>query len=331
MKEMLPNARPMGGKTVVITGASSGVGRAAALEFAKAGANLVLAARGLEGLQTIQQECRQWGGDIRIQQTDVTISEEVARLAAVASQVTGVLDVWVNNAGVLAVGPLEEMPAEVVDAVIKTNLLGYLHGAHAAIPYFKAQKRGVLLNNISIGGFVPAPFGTAYTAAKFGLRGMVEALAGELAPYPGIHVCALYPAFMDTPGIRHAANYMGVKLGNPPGFDPVALGKSMVKLALHPKLAAWPDWVSPLLRVGYALFPRLTQSLSGKGFNLYRKEGDAAPLTAGNTLEATQNDLRIHGETERKRAVKRGVKKVALGALAVGVVWMVVRDKKKGE
>ena len=328
MQKNLPNARPLLGKTVVITGASSGVGRAAALEFAKAGANLVLAARGLEGLQSIQSECQEWAGDIRIQQTDVTIAEEVAQLAAMASQVTGVLDVWVNNAGVLAVGPLEEMPADVIGSVIKTDLLGYMYGAHAAIPYFKKQKRGVLINNISIGGFVPAPFGTAYTAAKFGLRGMVEALAGELARFPGIHVCALYPSFMDTPGIKHAANYMGVKLGNPPGFDPINLGRSMVKLAQHPQLITWPDWAAPLLRVGYGLFPRLTRYLSGRGFNLYRKEGDAAPLTAGNTLEATAHDLRIHGEPERKRALKSGVKKAALGALALGVVWMVVRPRK---
>ena len=200
MQKSLPNLRPMQGKTVVITGASSGVGRAAALEFAKAGAHLVLAARGLEGLQTIQESCQKWGGDIRIQQTDVTVSEEVAQLAAVASQVTGVIDVWVNNAGVLAVGPLEEMPAAVIGSVIKTDLLGYIYGAHAVLPYFKKQKRGVLINNISIGGFVPAPFGTAYTAAKFGLRGMVEALAGELARFPDIHVCALYPCLYGYAG-----------------------------------------------------------------------------------------------------------------------------------
>ncbi len=329
MQKNLSNARPLAGKTVVITGASSGVGRAAALEFAKAGAHLVLAARGLEGLQSIQSECQEWGGDIRIQQTDVTVAGEVAQLAAVASQVTGVLDVWVNNAGVLAVGSLEEMPADVIGAVIKTDLLGYMYGAHAALPYFKKQKRGVLINNISIGGFVPAPFGTAYTAAKFGLRGMVEALAGELARFPDIHVCALYPAFMDTPGIKHAANYMGVKLGNPPGFDPVNLGKSMVRLALHPKIAAWPDWAAPLLRVGYGLFPGITRYLSGMGFNLYRKEGAAAPMTAGNTLEPMETDLRIHGDTERNRAVKSSVKKVALGALTLGAIWMVVRPKGK--
>jgi NAD(P)-dependent dehydrogenase (short-subunit alcohol dehydrogenase family) len=328
MQKNPPNVRPLAGKTVVITGASSGVGRAAALEFAKAGAHLVLAARGLEGLQTIQEECQQWDGDIRIQQTDVTVADEVAQLAAMASQVTGTLDVWVNNAGVLAVGPLEQMPADVIDSVIKTNLLGYLQGAHAALPYFKKQKRGVLINNISIGGFVPAPFGTAYTAAKFGLRGMVEALAGELAHFRDIQVCALYPAFMDTPGIKHAANYMGVKLGNPPGFDPVDLGKSMVELALHPKLSAWPDWAAPLLRVGYGLFPGITRSLSGRGFNLYRKEGAEAAITAGNTLGATQNDLRIHGSTEQKRAMKSGVKKVALSALALGAFWMVVRPRK---
>ena len=136
------------------------------------------------------------------------------------------------------------------------------------------------------------------------------------------------PAFMDTPGIKHAANYMGVKLGNPPGFDPMNLGKSMVKLALNPKIAAWPDWAAPLLRVGYGLFPGITRYLSGRGFNLYRKEGAAAPLTAGNTLEPTQNALRIHGETDRKKALKSSAKRVAVGALVLGAFWMVVRPRK---
>ncbi len=72
------------------------------------------------------------------------------------------------------------------------------------------------MNNISIGGWMPAPYGTAYTASKYGVRGMVETLQGEVSDYPDIHICALYPGFQKSSGIEHAANYSGIKLSTPP-------------------------------------------------------------------------------------------------------------------
>ena len=82
--------------------------------------------------------------------------------------------------------------------------MGYMHGAHAVLPYFKDQGYGVLINNISVGGYTPAPYAAGYTASKFGLRGFSQSLKGELYNWPHIHVCDLFPAFLDTPGIQHA-------------------------------------------------------------------------------------------------------------------------------
>jgi short-subunit dehydrogenase len=196
-------------QTIVITGASSGAGKAIALAFAVERPKLVLASRNLDALKEVASECDQLGAQVRCVKTDVTQPGDLINLAAEADNFGGQIDVWVNNAGVLAAGEYDKIPMEVNEQVIRTNLIGYMNAAHAVLPFFKKQKRGILINNISIGGYLPVPYGVAYTASKFGLRGFSAALKGELAGWPDIHVCDAYPSFLDTPGIQHAANYTG--------------------------------------------------------------------------------------------------------------------------
>lgn len=167
------------GKVIVITGASSGVGKAMALELARNGNTLVLAARRLSALQEVARECTDLGAAVQVFESDVSNAQEVQQLAKAAFEFGGSLDVWINNAGVLAAGAVEELPAVVAEKVIQTNLLGYIYGAKEAIPYFKQQGHGMLINNISIGGWFPTPYATAYSASKFGLRGFSEALKGS--------------------------------------------------------------------------------------------------------------------------------------------------------
>lgn len=116
-------------KVVVITGASSGIGLAAAEAFAEQGCYLVLAARGEQGLVKAAIRCSDLGAKAIIVPTDISIAEDVKHLTKKALEYKGVIDVWVNNAGVMATGKFEEMPFEALDQVIKTNLLGYMHGA----------------------------------------------------------------------------------------------------------------------------------------------------------------------------------------------------------
>jgi short-subunit dehydrogenase len=129
----------------------------------------------------------------------VTIAEQVQDLASKAYEFGGSIDVWVNNAGVLAVGEFDKTPIEITDQVIRINLMGYLHGAHAVLPFFKDQQKGILINNISVGGWFPVPYGVGYSASKFGLKGFSEALRGELSGYPGIKICDLFPVFLILP------------------------------------------------------------------------------------------------------------------------------------
>ena len=222
-------------KTIVITGASSGTGRAIAIELAQYGARLVLAARRADALDEVVKECEALGARAVAIPTDMKEADSVHDLARGAFNFGGSIDVWINNAGVLAGGELDQIPAEVNEAVIRTNLLGYMQGAHAALPYFKSQGYGILINNISVGGWFPTPYAAAYTASKFGLRGFSQSLKGELSAFPHIHVCDLFPGFLDTPGMQHAANYTGKALKPaPPVYDSRKVARAVVRLMEHP-------------------------------------------------------------------------------------------------
>jgi short-subunit dehydrogenase len=153
-----------------------------------------------------------------------------------ALQFNGRIDIWINNAGVMASGKFEEIPIELNEQVIKTNLFGYMHGAYSVLPIFKKQQEGILINNISIGGFMPAPYSAAYSSAKFGIRGMMECLHGELSDFPHIHICNLYPQIQRSTGNMHSAKYSGLDFKIPPfAADPRDTAASIVQLAKHPK------------------------------------------------------------------------------------------------
>jgi short-subunit dehydrogenase len=326
MKTISHNAithRPLSRKTVVITGASSGVGKAAALEFASLGATLVLAARRGEALQEVADECESFGAAAIAVETDVTKAEEVKHLALRANEVGGKIDVWINNAGVLAAGGFAETPVEVHEQVIQTNLIGYINGAHAVLPYFKKQGYGVLINNISIGGLVPTPYAAGYTASKFGLRGFSESLKGELTALRDIHVCDLYPAFLDTPGMQHAGNYTGKVLKPaPPIFNPQRVVRAMVSLAQNPKSRTTTDLAAPFLKMAYAFFPGLTRRISASIIRGYLKSADAILSTDGNLFKPVQYGTSVYGGWNNRSGQKINVAaaSVFLTGLAAGLL-----------
>lgn len=315
---------PFFGETVVITGASSGIGKATAEAFAEQGADLVLAARGEEALMETVELCRKLGATVIAVPTDTSVAEDVQNLVKEALEFTGKIDYWVNNAGVLAFGKFEEIPMDVSDQIVKTNLLGYMHSAHAVLPVFKKQKRGVLLNNISIGGWMPAPYGTAYTASKFGVRGMVETLQGEVSDYPDIHICALYPGFQKSSGIERAANYSGIKLSTPPpAFDPRKLAASIVKTAKNPTEATYPDWSAVVFKNLYEMFPGIVRYVSSAGVRMLMKKGGKEENTGGNVQNPSAGNMRIDGKTlffiPKKPLILAGAG--IIGALAFGLIF----------
>lgn len=284
------------GALVVLTGASSGIGRAAAQAFARQGARLVLAARDAEALAETADECRALGGEVLVVPTDVTHSDEVEALASAAAEFgQGRIDVWINNAGIGAVGAFDETPLDAHEQVMQTDLLGYLRGAHAVLPYFKQQQRGVLINTLSVGSWVAQPFAAAYSASKFGLRGLSQALRGELGPWPGVHICDVYPGIVDTPGFRDGGNYAGRSLQPPPPLiDPRQVANAMVSLALHPRHTTSVGATATLLRLANLLTPGFDR-LNGliTGFALGRAQ--RVPTSSGNLFHPPLGQRRIDG------------------------------------
>jgi short-subunit dehydrogenase len=314
----------LAGKTIVITGASSGAGRAAALEFAVYQPYLVLAARNEAALEEIAAECRELGANVLVQVTDVTDPKAMINLANTAYAWQNKLDVWINNAGVLGVGDFDATPMEVHRQIIQINLLGYMNGAHAVLPLFKEQGNGILINNISVGGFLPVPYGAAYTAGKFGLRGFSQALKAELADWPGIHVCDLFPAFLDTPGIEHAGNYTGKALKPaPPVYDPKRIAQAMVQVASNPKSNTYVGSASLLLKLSHAIFPQLTTNITGMVMRRYFKSAAPMALTDGNLFTTVDYAMSAHGRfglPGKPKVHRKYVAGILLAGLATGLV-----------
>lgn len=318
--------RPLSGKTAVITGASSGIGRAVAEAFAHEGCNVVLAARGKEGLDETVQLCHDLGVAAVAVPTDMSVYEEVQKLADTALQFNGRIDFWVNNAGVMASGKFEEIPIAVNEQVIKTNLFGYMHGAYSVLPIFKKQKDGVLINNISIGGYMPAPYSAAYSASKFGIRGMMECLAGEISDFPHIHICNLYPQIQKSTGNLHSAKYSGLKLKIPPlAADPRDTAKAFVAVAKNPKQHTFPDALSYVLTKSYGLFPKAVINTASAGLRLVMKTAKA-PDNPGNVAAPSDEPHRIYGKVPASQA-KQDIKKALVAGIGLGLGYMVLKSK----
>jgi short-subunit dehydrogenase len=283
-------------KVIVITGASSGIGRASALAFAERGSRLVLAARRREALESLARACRGMGAEAVIRETDVKREDEVQALARLALEQTGAVDVWVNNAGVTLFGSIEHGPLDEHRQVIETNLFGAIHGARAAIPIFRRQKRGVLINVGSILGKIGQPFVPSYVISKFALRGLTEALRAELADEMDIHVCTLLPYAVDTEHFESGANHIGrATHAMPPMQPPEKVAQALVALAERPQRELH---VPRLARAGLALhslFPRAVERVLLESLSRWHvAEPEAAK--PGNLQQPEKADGGVHGE-----------------------------------
>jgi NAD(P)-dependent dehydrogenase (short-subunit alcohol dehydrogenase family) len=249
-------------KVVVLTGASSGIGRAAALEFSRRGAKVVLAARGVEALEEVAARCRAAGGEALAVETDVTDEEAVRRLAARALELTGRIDIWINNAGVTAFAPLLEGPFDDHRRVLETNVYGPIFGARAAIPIFLRQRAGVLINVSSVLGKVGQPYVPSYVISKFALQGLSETLRKALAEERDIHVCTLLPYAIDTPHFEQGANHVGLDArAMPPMQAPQAVARAMVSLAARPRRELYVPRAAGIGVGLHAAFPTLGDRL----------------------------------------------------------------------
>lgn len=328
MEDIKIHKNSLKGKTVVITGASSGVGRAAAEAFAHEGCNIVIAARGINGINEVVEYCKGLNVLAIGISADMSIAEDVERVAAEALAIDGKIDIWVNNAGVMASGKFEEIPLEIHHQVIKTNLFGYLHGAYNAIKIFKNQNEGILINNVSIGGFMPAPYSSVYSATKYGIRGMMECLQGEISNRKHIHICNLYPQLQNSTGNLHSAKYSGFDMTIPfIASDPRDTAARMVELAKHPKKDMFPDLKAAALTNTYRLFPKLVINAASAALRMKMKLNQNKESNSGNVLTNSQEPLRVYGKLPSKKT--NNLSTALFAGLGFGIAFVLMSKKLK--
>jgi NAD(P)-dependent dehydrogenase (short-subunit alcohol dehydrogenase family) len=294
--------RELHGSVVVITGASSGIGRAAAHRFAAKGARLALAARGESSLRTVAEAC----GDAIAVPTDVRDEAAVAALAEAAIERFGQIDVWVNGAGVMAYGQFEDVPSLIFRQVIETNLLGQVHGARAVLPHFRRQGAGVLINMASVWGRVTSPDVSPYVTSKFAVRAFSECLRQELRDAPAINVATILPATVDTPIFDQAANYSGRRARPiPPAHDAWKVADGIVRCAERPKREITYGRVGQVLEFLHSFAPPLYARFAPNAFAAGNFSSDRVPPTTGNVLEPVPDAEAIDGawRSQRRRAL----------------------------
>jgi short-subunit dehydrogenase len=245
---------------VVIAGASSGIGRATALAFADHGVHLVLAARAPQALHTVASACRARGATALVVPTDIGDQAQVDRLAERAVHEHGRIDTWVTTAAALMAGTFGDEPLGEVEALVRTNVLGQVHTARAALARFREQNGGVLIQVSSMLGVVPNPAVPLYAMSKFAARGLALSLHHGASAWPGVRVCVVLPGPVDTPMFERAANHTGRGLrAIAPAIAPERVAAAIVSCARRPRRQVPVGASSRLILAGQRLSPRLTE------------------------------------------------------------------------
>jgi short-subunit dehydrogenase len=292
-----PSSQPSDVRTVVIVGASSGIGRAAAHRLAVQGARLVLAARSEVSLERTRQECVGRGAsDVLVVPTDIAERADVEALFDTATERFGRVDGVVHAAAVLAYGIFEEVPADVFDRILTTNIIGASNVARSALQCFSDQDGGSLVVVGSVLAKIATPYMASYCMSKWALHGLVRTLQIEARGKPGVHVSLISPGGVDTPIYQQAGSYTG-RPGSPPPpvVSPERVARAVVGALDRPgrEISVGPaNW---LMVAGFRLLPGVYEVLVGPMMRMLGQGREETPPNPGNVFEPVPAREAVHG------------------------------------
>jgi NAD(P)-dependent dehydrogenase (short-subunit alcohol dehydrogenase family) len=306
-------------RSVLVTGASSGIGRASALAAARAGDHVVLAARDESALEVARAECLTVGAaSALVVALDIGDDEAVSQCVKEAAELTGSLDVVVHAAGVVAYGRTEEVPADVFDGVLRTNVMGTVNLARHVVPVLRRQEQGTLVLVGSVIGHIGVPGMSPYVLSKWAVRALARQLQLENRDRPDVHVVHVAPGGVDTPIYRQAATYSGfVGRPPPPVASPERVARRIWRLVDHPRPRAQLAVSNDLIRFGFTATPLLYDLLVGPLFAVAAQDRTArVPPGPGNVLSSNPAGNQVSGDQDG------AVRGIARNLVAVVKPWL---------
>ncbi|WP_279482830.1 SDR family oxidoreductase [Aureimonas sp. SK2] len=332
---MIRHRRPLAGLVVVLTGASSGIGRATALEAARRGARLALLARGEEELAKVRAEVEALGTEAIAVPVDV--SDDAALHGASETVVGrfGRFDAWINNAGVAAYANLTDLPLPEHRRLFETNYWGTVHGSLAAVAHFRSRPgRGRLVNVGSVNSDVPVPYLSAYSATKHAVKGFTDALRMELlASGDRITVTLVKPSGIASALPHHAKNHLTAEPRvMPPLYAPELVADAILDALARPVREITVGAPGGLLRAAMSWAPSLTDRFIAAVVPPITHSRH--PLTPTDNLDRPTQGARIHSPYTRGLPVslytalqphRAALRTVGLG---LGALWLLSRRRR---
>jgi len=253
----MKNGQELAGKVAVVTGASSGVGRAIARAFAAAGADVALIARNSEALENAAREIRELGRRALPLPLDVADAPAVDAAAELVVEQWGAIDIWVNDAMVSVFSPVREMTADEFRRVTEVNYLGYVYGTMAALRHMRPRNRGVIMQIGSALAYRSIPLQSAYCASKAAIRGFTDSLRSELIhDRSGIKLTMLQLPAVNTPQFEVVRNRLPEHPQPvPPIYQPEVIARAAVRAAAKPRREVWIGWSAVKAIIGQRLIP----------------------------------------------------------------------------
>lgn len=325
-------------RVVLITGASAGIGRAAACAFAQEGERIGLFARGLDGLEATRREIEELGGTALVLQGDVADAARVEAAAAEVEEMLGPIDVWVNNAMASVFSPIKDMTAEEFRRVTEVTYLGYVNGTLAALKRMVPRDRGVIVQVGSALAYRGIPLQAAYCAAKHAIEGFCDSLRCELL-HDGSNVCVtmVQLSAFNTPQFGWVKSRLrGKAQPVPPIFQPEVAADAIVHASRHPRRDFVVGWPSLKTIIGNKLAPGyVDRMLARTGFDSQQRDEPDDPQRPNNLWEPVPGDHGAHGAFDAKgqaRSVQWELSKrrewIGVAALALGVIAGAIASRR---